>query len=218
MRSAKNSVCSLWRTNNRLRGTHWVLSSDLGEGQKTHWVWCLRPHSPKPCLACFRFSPVLVFFVIDVLCSLVFSSSSSLLQSWLETERNSRQEEHKAHNSNNRNPRNKNKQKQRKQRQHQQKQLDLEDKQDKMFLLVFQCLPLFCLSLLTLPFISFSLSLSLSLSLPPLLFFYCSFFPSLGFYLPCFFAFLAWKTSLNYYMSSFFEHPFLFCLFSWVVF
>ena len=39
---------SLWHTNSRLRGTHWVLSPELGEGQKTHWVRCLKPYSPKP--------------------------------------------------------------------------------------------------------------------------------------------------------------------------
>ena len=32
--SAKNSVSSLWHTNNRLRGAHWALSPELGEGQK----------------------------------------------------------------------------------------------------------------------------------------------------------------------------------------
>ena len=44
----KNSVSSLWHANNRLRGTHWVLSPELGEGQKTHWARCLKPYSPKP--------------------------------------------------------------------------------------------------------------------------------------------------------------------------
>ena len=34
--SAKNSVSSLWHTNNRLRGTHWALSLELGQGQKIH--------------------------------------------------------------------------------------------------------------------------------------------------------------------------------------
>ena len=46
--SAKSSVSSLWHTNNRLRGTDWVLFSEVGEGQKTHWVRCLKPYSPKP--------------------------------------------------------------------------------------------------------------------------------------------------------------------------
>ena len=32
--SAKNSVSSLWHTNNRLRGTHWVSSPELNEPQK----------------------------------------------------------------------------------------------------------------------------------------------------------------------------------------
>ena len=32
--SAKNSVSSLWHTYNRTRGTHWVLSSELGEDQE----------------------------------------------------------------------------------------------------------------------------------------------------------------------------------------
>ena len=32
--SAKNSVSSLWHTNNRLRGTHWAPSPELGEGKK----------------------------------------------------------------------------------------------------------------------------------------------------------------------------------------
>ena len=39
----KNWVSSLCHTNNRLRGTHWALSLELGEGQKTHWVRCLKP-------------------------------------------------------------------------------------------------------------------------------------------------------------------------------
>ena len=52
--SAKNSVSSLWHTNNWLRGTHWVLSPELGEGQKTHWARCLKPDSPKPYSARFR--------------------------------------------------------------------------------------------------------------------------------------------------------------------
>ena len=43
----KNSVSSLWHTNNRLKGTHWAPSPELGEGQKTHWVRCLKPCSPK---------------------------------------------------------------------------------------------------------------------------------------------------------------------------
>ena len=46
--SAKGSVSSLWHTNNRLRGTHWARSPELSEPQKTHWVRCLKPYSPKP--------------------------------------------------------------------------------------------------------------------------------------------------------------------------
>ena len=42
-------------TNNRLRGTHWVLSPELGEGKKTHRVRCLNSCSPKPYSACLRF-------------------------------------------------------------------------------------------------------------------------------------------------------------------
>ena len=34
----KNSVSSLWHTNNRLKGTHWALSPERGEAQKLHWV------------------------------------------------------------------------------------------------------------------------------------------------------------------------------------
>ena len=52
--SAKNSVSSLWHTNNRLRGTHWVRSPELSETRKTHWVRCLKPYSPKPYSARFR--------------------------------------------------------------------------------------------------------------------------------------------------------------------
>ena len=36
--SARNSESALWHTNNTLNGTHWALSPELGEGQKTHWV------------------------------------------------------------------------------------------------------------------------------------------------------------------------------------
>ena len=44
----KNSVSSLCHTNiKRLRGTHWALSPELGEGKKTHWARCLKPYSPK---------------------------------------------------------------------------------------------------------------------------------------------------------------------------
>ena len=42
--SAKNLVSSLWHTNNRLRGTHWVRSPELSEPKKTHWVRCLKPY------------------------------------------------------------------------------------------------------------------------------------------------------------------------------
>ena len=52
--SASNSVSSLWHTNTRPRGTHWARSPELGEPQKTHWVQCLKPYSPKPYLARFR--------------------------------------------------------------------------------------------------------------------------------------------------------------------
>ena len=48
-------MSSLWRTNNRLKGTQWVRSPELGEGQKTHWARCLKPCSPKPYSARFRF-------------------------------------------------------------------------------------------------------------------------------------------------------------------
>ena len=43
-------------THNRLSGTHRALSlsPELGEGQKTHWARCLKPHSPKPHSARFR--------------------------------------------------------------------------------------------------------------------------------------------------------------------
>ena len=51
--SAKNSVSSFWHTNNRLKGTHWVRSPELSEPQKTHWVRCLKPYSPKPYSARF---------------------------------------------------------------------------------------------------------------------------------------------------------------------
>ena len=56
--SAPNSVSSERNSdiqNNRLKGTHWALSPELREGKKTHWVWCLKPYSPKPYLACFFF-------------------------------------------------------------------------------------------------------------------------------------------------------------------
>ena len=53
---AKHSVSLFWLTENRLRGTHWVLSPELGEGQKTHWVRDLKPYSPKPYSAHFRVS------------------------------------------------------------------------------------------------------------------------------------------------------------------
>ena len=46
MSSARNSVSSLWHTNNRLNRTYWVLSPELGEGQKLTelgvWNWTLR--------------------------------------------------------------------------------------------------------------------------------------------------------------------------------
>ena len=44
----KNSVSSRLHTNKRLEGTHWVRSPELSEPRKTHWVWCLKPYSPKP--------------------------------------------------------------------------------------------------------------------------------------------------------------------------
>ena len=56
MSSAKNSVSSFWRTNNRLRGTHWALSPELGEGQKSHWGRFLKPWSPKPYSARLRWT------------------------------------------------------------------------------------------------------------------------------------------------------------------
>ena len=46
--SARNSVSSLWHTNNRPKGTHWVRSLELSEPPKTHWVRCLKPYCPKP--------------------------------------------------------------------------------------------------------------------------------------------------------------------------
>ena len=52
--SATNSVSSRLHTNHRLRGTHWVRSPELSEPRKTHWVWCLKPYSPKPYSARFR--------------------------------------------------------------------------------------------------------------------------------------------------------------------
>ena len=45
--SAKHSVSSLCHTKSRPRGTHWVLSQELGESKKTHWPRCLKPYSPK---------------------------------------------------------------------------------------------------------------------------------------------------------------------------
>ena len=56
----KNSVSSLWHTNNRLKGTHWVLSPELDEGQKTHWARCLKPCSPKPYSARLPWMSVIV--------------------------------------------------------------------------------------------------------------------------------------------------------------
>ena len=56
--SAEKSVSSLsknWHTNNRLTGTHWALSPELGgEGQKAHWARCVKPYSPEPYSARFR--------------------------------------------------------------------------------------------------------------------------------------------------------------------
>ena len=52
--SAKNSVSSLLPTNNRLKGTQWVRSPELSEPRKTHWVWCLKPCSPKLYTTRFR--------------------------------------------------------------------------------------------------------------------------------------------------------------------
>ena len=65
--SAKNSASSLWHTSNRLRGTQWFLTLELSGCQKPHWVIaiyiysyrCLKPYSPKPYSARFRFSGVL---------------------------------------------------------------------------------------------------------------------------------------------------------------
>ena len=53
--SAKNSVSSLWHANNRPRGIRWVRSPELSEPQKTRWVRYLKPYSPKPYSARFRF-------------------------------------------------------------------------------------------------------------------------------------------------------------------
>ena len=44
--SAKSSVSPVWHINTRPRGPHWVLSPELGEGQKTHAVLCLKPCFP----------------------------------------------------------------------------------------------------------------------------------------------------------------------------
>ena len=52
--SAKSSVSLLWHTTKWPRGTHWVLSLELGEDRKTHWIRCLKPNSPKPYSAHFR--------------------------------------------------------------------------------------------------------------------------------------------------------------------
>ena len=41
---------ALARTNNRLRGTHWVRSPELSEPKKTHWVRCLKPLTLQPLL------------------------------------------------------------------------------------------------------------------------------------------------------------------------
>ena len=38
--SAKNLLSSLWCTNSGLRGTHWALFQEPGEGQKSLWVRC----------------------------------------------------------------------------------------------------------------------------------------------------------------------------------
>ena len=62
--SGKNSVSSPGHTNNRLRGTHWVLSLELGEGRKTHWVRRLKPYSPTPYSARFRFMCLNLSFLI----------------------------------------------------------------------------------------------------------------------------------------------------------
>ena len=40
----------LWK-NGWWWGTHWALSPELSEGKETHWVCCLKPHSPKLCLS-----------------------------------------------------------------------------------------------------------------------------------------------------------------------
>ena len=39
----RDSVSSPLQTKNRLRGTDWVLSPELGEGKKTNWAPCLKP-------------------------------------------------------------------------------------------------------------------------------------------------------------------------------
>ena len=62
--------CRAWHTNNRPRGTHWVRSPELSEPKKTHWVRCLKPYSPKPYSARFRYwvyrLPICVFSVLLV--------------------------------------------------------------------------------------------------------------------------------------------------------
>ena len=64
--SAKNSVSLLCHTNSRLRGTHWVLSPELGECKKTHWARCSTPYSPKPYSA--NFSAYLVTALVLQIC------------------------------------------------------------------------------------------------------------------------------------------------------
>ena len=45
--SAKDSVSSLWHTNNRMRGTHWVRSPELNEPQETRWESCFETVLPE---------------------------------------------------------------------------------------------------------------------------------------------------------------------------
>ena len=69
--SAANSVSSAKKTRwvrfgtkNRLRRTHWVLSPELGEGQKNS---VFEPWSPKPYSARFRFKCCLLFSEVIIL-------------------------------------------------------------------------------------------------------------------------------------------------------
>ena len=54
LRSKKTQWVLRKHKKNRLKGTHWALSPELGEAQETYWVRCLKPCSPKPYSARFR--------------------------------------------------------------------------------------------------------------------------------------------------------------------